>query len=205
MLYYDRGLELTGTAGVLQVYYYSANGVYDPDVTGTGHQPVGFDQAMLFYEQYVVMRSTITVTFFANTSSARVGVFLNPDTSNPTLGAIMENGYVKSQLIVATTGRWTVTRITLHCDSIAYFNSRTKNLHMMRDNFTGTSAANPAEQVYFGIFTFNALNSSNTDVLFDVELSYDVRFWEPRKISQSLLHNALKQVMQEEKTGKKKK
>lgn len=206
MLYYDMRFGNTGTAGVVQVYYFTANGVYDPDVSGTGHQPVGFDQAMLFYEQYVVFRSKITVTFVSATAGAfiRCGVFLNPDTSNPTIGQIMENGYMKSTFVGGASasgagpGHHLMKQVSLACDSVAYFNSKTKNLHMMRDVFTGTSAANPSEQVYFGIFSFNAGGANDYTVAYDVELSYDVRFWEPRKVSQSIFHDAMRKTLVKE-------
>ncbi len=79
-LYYENQLNLAGTAGVLARYVFSANGAYDPNITGTGHQMMGFDQMMLFYEQAVVVRSKIQVTFSsAFASDLRVAISLTPD------------------------------------------------------------------------------------------------------------------------------
>jgi len=211
MLYYEYQIPLAGTAGVLDTHYFSANGVYDPDVTATGHQPVGFDQAMLFFEQYVVFRSTCTVTFFSNTAGTaiRCGVFLNPDATNPTLYQIMENGYMKSNVVAGTSsansgaGFHILKKVTLNCDSVAYFNSAGRKQHMMRDTFQGTASANPTEQVYFGIFSFNMASAATYDVYCDVELSYDVRFWEPRKIAASILHQSLALTLEKQEEKKK--
>lgn len=41
---------------------YSANDCYDPDITGAGHQPRGFDQWSQFYKRYAVIGSNIRIT-----------------------------------------------------------------------------------------------------------------------------------------------
>ncbi len=193
MLYYEMQIPLAGASGILDTHYFSANAVYDPDITGTGHQPIGFDQAMLFYEQWVVLSSKITVSFYNNAAAyTRVGVFLNPDTNNPTIYGVMENGYMRSNVVSGTAigAEHNQKVVSLSCDSVAYFNSKTRNEHMMRDTFTGTAAANCTEQVYYGLFAFCAASATTTEVYADVEISYDVRFWEPRKLASSLWKQA---------------
>ncbi len=39
------------------------NSLFDPDYTGTGHQPYGFDQVTPFYSRYMVDEVNIRVTF----------------------------------------------------------------------------------------------------------------------------------------------
>lgn len=204
MLYYDSRFELTGAAGILKTYYFRANDVFDPDATGVGHQPIGFDQAMLFWEQFCVFSSKITVSFLGNTGqTVRCGIFLNPNTTDPpSFGDLMENGYLKTTIVSGQTGGasavgyWGVRSLSMTCDAIRYFQYKGKEEFFANPNFLGNVATSPAEQVYFGIFTYDFTGANNTDVFFDVTLSYDVRFQEPRKISQSLLHTALKQVLQ---------
>jgi len=45
------------------VHVFSANGTYDPDITGAGHQPRGFDQLMQLYDHNVVIYSEIYVIY----------------------------------------------------------------------------------------------------------------------------------------------
>lgn len=45
------------------VYSFRANSIYDPDLTGVGHQPRYHDQWSNFYERYMVVGSNITVKF----------------------------------------------------------------------------------------------------------------------------------------------
>jgi len=52
-----------GVAGIAGVHVINANGLWDPDTTGTGHQPRGFDQLMSMYDHYVVVGAKLKVTF----------------------------------------------------------------------------------------------------------------------------------------------
>jgi len=61
LVYHDT-VFVTSTSGVPATYVFSTNGLYDPNITGTGHQPAGFDQIMLYYNHYYVNRATIAAT-----------------------------------------------------------------------------------------------------------------------------------------------
>lgn len=54
------------------------NSLYDPDYTGTGHQPLGFDQWASVYDKYYVRRARIKVTELkdASTNVTPCGMFL---------------------------------------------------------------------------------------------------------------------------------
>jgi len=200
MLYYHERAQLTGALGALDTHYFRANDVYDPDQTGAGHQPIGFDQAMLFWEQFCVFSAKISVTFFSNSAEiVRVGVFLNPDTTNPSVGQIMEGGYMKTAIVTGSSTNANfhqIKQINMTCDNIKFFQSKNKEHYFDRDVFSGTAAASPAELAYFGVFAFGS--GVAYEVYFDAEISYDVRFWEPRKLAQSLLHDALRLAIRDE-------
>ena len=61
MRYVDSNLTLDPGAGLITSSVYSANSLYDPDITATGHQPMGFDQWSKIYRRYTVLSSKITV------------------------------------------------------------------------------------------------------------------------------------------------
>jgi len=53
----------TGASGITgSAQIYALNGLYDPDVTGVGHQPYGYDQLMTFYDIYTVRSVQINFT-----------------------------------------------------------------------------------------------------------------------------------------------
>lgn len=206
MVYYDDNMELKESSGLLQTHFFRANDAYDPDAETGGHQPIGFDQAMLNFEQFLVPHAKITVRFISNSPAAIcVGVFLSPDTTPPgTNGDLMENGDLKSTLLYgASTSTFggasnTVKTVSLTCDNAKYFSQRGLVGYQSNSVFSGTAASSPSEMNYFGIFAFCMTGAVAYSVVYDVTLSYDVIFWEPRKVSQSLSAEVLRATIEGE-------
>ena len=73
-----------------------ANGAFDPNLTGVGHQPRGFDQFMAGYETFTVTGSKISVNFVYDayqgpSSEGTLGHMQNPGA--PDFGAaVSPNG-----------------------------------------------------------------------------------------------------------------
>lgn len=164
---------------------------------------------MLYYEQCTVVASKITVTAGnGGVQSARIAVALAPDTTLPTFGEAMENGEIKSSVMdgvcyqgSAGTGYGSGTRIktiSLNCDVASYFGRRTQRELLDDTSLTCTAAANPSEQVYFSIQTWGITNT-NGGITFDVVVSYDCIFWEPRKLSLQLNSQLASLLQAEEK------
>lgn len=75
-------LPAGSSAGVLNSYSFNANDIYDPNASGTGHQPMYHDQMALFYQYYTVIASFIKVTFDQqNVSQNNYGIILSQDSS----------------------------------------------------------------------------------------------------------------------------
>jgi len=191
--YYEQSVSLAGTAGVIAQYAFTANGLYDPNITSTGHQPLGFDTMMLYYEQYTVVRSSMTVRAVGNGSQAvAVSVCLAPDTTALALPDVVENGLIVTTVLdgrgnggYGTGDR--VGRLDLACDVAKYFGRRSQRELLDDVNLYGTVAANPTEQVYFIINTWGFGSfSDNTSVSLDVTIEYEACFWEPRKVAAQL-------------------
>jgi len=193
-LYYVSGLGLTApTSGNAVTYFFTANGMFDPDITGSGHQPIGFDQMMLMYEQCTVINSCITVSFNIGAGlTVNAGIALFPDASGLTNPSqLVENGLIR--YITLTSGSSTFqnqrmrTTVTLACDVARYFGRRGVRVLLNDDSLTTTAAANPIEQVYFGVVAWQILpdGSTTTAIGFDALISFDVIYWEPKKLTES--------------------
>jgi len=65
---YSTFFSLNPGVGVSADRIFMANGMYDTDVSGTGHQPYGYDTLATQYNQWTVLRSKITVTVYNNQS-----------------------------------------------------------------------------------------------------------------------------------------
>ena len=60
---YVEEFELNPGLGSVASYVFRANGLYDPNYTGAGHQPYGFDQWMTYYNQFTVLGSKMKAIF----------------------------------------------------------------------------------------------------------------------------------------------
>lgn len=69
-LVYREQLSWSQAANQLADNVYRGNSLFDPDLTGTGGQPFGFDQWTAFYGSYTVLGSSIEVVSMLNNNSA---------------------------------------------------------------------------------------------------------------------------------------
>lgn len=169
-------------------YVFSANGIFDPDVSGTGGQPMGFDQMMLFFNHYTVVRSRIRVMAQSNSTNLRVTAALavsGSSTVTTSIEQLMENGNLTFQVLEyagAMGGACTLMR------SVNAAKFQSVDDVMDDPNMRGDAASNPAEQAYYHICCWNAASATTVTLDCQVYLEYDVIFHEPRKASISVAH-----------------
>lgn len=70
MTYCDQYFNNPGLGGIADTVF-RANSVYDPDYTGTGHQPLSHDQWGQLYHKFTVMGSKVRV-FFQNSGDVLI-------------------------------------------------------------------------------------------------------------------------------------
>ena len=188
MRYYDYAQQVSAAAGFTASRFFIANGMFDPDISGSGHQPMGFDQMMALYTTYHVIRATITVTGLPEANGACLGIYLSPDTTSITDPIrLIENGLMKFiHLAPNTDGAQRIGSVTMSVDVPRYFGRSYDTRALLNDdNLGGTAAANPFEGVYFGVCAFCFYSSATAIIDYDVMLSYDAIFSEPRKLTVS--------------------
>lgn len=177
-----------GVTGIAAIHAFSCNGCYDPDATGTGHQPMGFDQWSSFYQRYQVLRSKITVTFFATADPLQrsiVGIRTNAQTTlaYSTAATICETGDVAYAPLTFATGGNNVARVTKHFDARQQFGARGI---IGEDALSALITANPSEQYYFIVFAAPASPGDDTpEIDCQVQIEYEVLFSSPREMSSS--------------------
>lgn len=197
--YYDNCLIYSGT-GTAGTYVLSANGLYDPDITSTGHQPMSFDQLMLSFEHFVVTRSKITAAFRNEVENNKpsVGISLNAGpTAITNFQQLVENGnMVRSNLGQVGSSTSCVT-LQLPVNISTY-----GSVPDLLDNssYRGSIAANPVEQVYYHISVWNPDNPTVTvSVGVEFFIEFEAWFIEPRKNSVSLNKALHAMILREQK------
>lgn len=171
------------TLGALITYVYSANGMYDPNITGTGHQPRGFDQLMPMYDHYAVTSCRITV-HVDNSSSAGVLFGIVPvDTFTPRGSAsdYLEDRKAKWIHLSPINSGVSTKSISHYVDIGKFLGRKVK----FEDDLKGSASANPADQVYWHIVMFNLYSTSDTGVSWVPVLDYSAALIEPKMPSQS--------------------
>lgn len=184
LTYAERGFTLnSGIGGTVAAHVFSANGLFDPDITGVGHQPAGFDEMMSFFDHYTVISSKIYVNFANRDGSNRnfAGIYISDNSTIETdYRVIVENGLGTYSLLDFSNGGNDTMEISVPV-STSRFLGRPDILS--EDDLRGTNAANPAEQVYFIVWCAPDSNVDGADVKFSVRIEYVVQFTEPKRVA----------------------
>ncbi len=170
-----------GTPGV-QVF--SCNGLFDPNITGTGHQPRGFDQLMAMYDHYVVLGSKITVWFSATLESTLCGVAARDSaTVEVDVNEYIEDT-VNAYTCMGETGSGAEPKKIVLKNSIRKFLGRS---NVMSDSqLKGSSAANPTEQAFYHVYSEALDPALDLGALHcSAEIEYLVALIEPKQPTQS--------------------
>lgn len=182
-----------GAAGIVS-HVFSANGLFDPDITSTGHQPHYYDEFSALYNKYRVLSSKIQVTPIlsgtGNVNPALYGVFRDSDsTLNYSLGtAIIED--------VRNKGSWGlhagVSSARGQYGNMTVVKRASFNVKQLtpegRDDATLTTA-NPTTgsgtDTYFQIWCASVLGNNPGIVSFLVQIDSVVEFTDPLHLAQS--------------------
>lgn len=175
--YSDAGVSINpGLAGSPGVYIYSCNGLYDPNYTASGHQPLGFDQVKELYQAYYVIRSRLKVFFY--NSDAGTPVIVGITIKNDTTALSDSNIYIEQPGTVWTvlTGNGkdnSCKTLSMTWDADKYSKWNVQG----HDVFAGTSGTNPDLQWYFHIWVAALDASTDPNVTnFATELNYHAKW-----------------------------
>ena len=182
MRYVER-LGLQSTTGALATYVFRATSLFDPNFTGTGHQPFMFDSMASFYNRYVVIGSKITATFTNDDSDNKdpcdVGIYLSKDVSPPytQMDEFVEAGKGTFKVIQSEARKPT---------SVSSFYSAKKfwNIKDIKDNIDklgSTVSTTPGENGYFQIYA-QAYNGATINLNCRVVMEFAVIFSEPKDV-----------------------
>lgn len=176
--YYHAGFINPG-ANELGKYEFRANSVYDPDLTGGGHQPRGFDELMAHYDHFMVKGLTATVTFDNDNGKACIGGLCLRDTSSTTnfttVQDLMEYSYKKSRILGHGGASNCVKTFSIACNPNQW-------AHVNRENQRGGASVNPAEDVILAVVGTTLDGSDGPAIRFYLTLTYDVLFIEPKAL-----------------------
>jgi len=186
-------LNFVSTSANVGTYVFSANGAYDPNITGGSLIPAGFNNLMLIYEHYTVYQSKIVVTFTNNNANVNmVGIHLEPDTTASTDASNMLELPYSQVVQLEPAGVYGSSKtLSMTCNLSKYFG---ENVLKTTSMYRGDVLSNPTEQAYYHLKCFG-LKGTAADVYITVKIEYSAMFTEPREFSPSLSTNIHQQIV----------
>jgi len=176
-LRYVDELNLTSTVGGLTTNVFAANGIFDPDITGIGHQPMYRDNFAALYDQYVVLGSKITVkaTNIGTSSGVILGITGDDDfTLSTTFTTRMEQNNSVYTLLGQQGSGHDYAELVMDFSPLRDFGVAVKD-----DGSSATAvASNPSEIWTFGVWINSTGGAATNSVHLTVEIEYTVKFTE---------------------------
>jgi len=178
------GSSTLGAITSTQVF--RANDLFDPDFSGTGHQPMGFDQLMVWYNHFCVRTAKI-ILVAKNTAATAPTVCLRVDADSTPLTVIdriVELGGCVTEDLEIKGAYGANKKLKLSLD-IAKLQGVKPSAMTADANLRGTAASSPTEVSYFHITMWDTVGLSNSSMEVDVILEQTATFFEPRDITES--------------------
>lgn len=159
-------------------YIFTCNGLYDPNVTGTGHQPMGFAQLMTLYNHYKVTRSSIKITVLSAINlPINICCYVDDDTTPANYLAAYEQAGVVS--VGGNTQAGNFRPLRQKWNGATIFGDT-----LIDKNHAGNATNNPTELSTYVIYSSDPTASSATYYV-SVEIQYFTTFYELRPLPQS--------------------
>lgn len=160
-LKYYEVVQMTSTTGVVAKYQWSCNGLYDPNITAGGHQPMYFDSYMALYDHYTVIGSKLTIKMVQNATNINpttVAVYQDDDTTTTNVAAPETAAeQAGAQIMLFAAGDNNPRSITSTWSAKKTFGGSI----LGNDNLQGNASGNPSEQTYYTV-TLKACDGAST-------------------------------------------
>lgn len=186
LTYCEKGVSVNpGAGGIAGDYVFSLNNLYDPNVTGTGHQPLGFDQLAALYRYFVVTKARAFITFYNVDTSNEALCVASVSTSSTSITDItnaIENGRSSYQMVSKAGDSRAIVDMKLAVDIGRELGPKDP---IDNPQLWGTSAGGPTTGLF--LHTSAAPNSTNDSSLtgISVVIEYDAIFFEPLTVASS--------------------
>lgn len=165
-------------------YRYNLNSVFDPNRTGTGHQPYGHDSLAAIYNRYRVISCRYAVSFVDTAGNYVQCAVLpaNEEVAALTISEIRENPRARYVLQSPQAPTRSV-KGNVYLPSLV---GRNKAQYMADDRYQAQTGSSPAELAIMNIFFQRQDDSVNTiSGPLNIMLEYTVEWFDVKNLAQS--------------------
>lgn len=175
---YSETFTLNAGIGTSTQYLFSANGCYDPNTTGTGTQPRGFDQLMALYDHGTCIGSKIDVGFYNPNATAQIVAVSVRDTvvTVANFKDMLEQPSCVWSMLPANDGGG-VCNLTMAVNPTKFLGRASP---LSDDALQFSASNNPAEECYYVIATGDAPGGDPAAIVVSVRITYTCILHEPK-------------------------
>lgn len=182
-LRYSENVSFAVSASNTLYNYVFRSGIYDPDVTGTGHQPLYRDQLAALYNKYRVYGIKYYIAIKSGTAIELTTFYVkhNSDsTTDTSLYTLRERAEGKALVLNAANGAVNKTRGYM---SVPKTFGISKKEFIADDDFVSSIGADPAKTAYLQLYSHTV--GGATTIYAAVDLVYYVEFFDRIDVASS--------------------
>ena len=180
-----------GSTGVLgSIQKYNLNGLYDPDVTGAGHQPYGFDAMSTIYTRHKVNACKVELIISDPTidSMSIAWLMTNPSNTADTIAGSspyqIQERTMGGTTLLNSSGSQKVKK-TFWFPMYKCANLSKLQFKADPDNFTGSDSGNPGSLCQFQFAVADLRGGSAGSVMIEIKLHYFTTFYDRKVLATS--------------------
>lgn len=172
----------------MNVWQLRLNSIFDPNLTGVGHQPYGRDQFEPIYGRYRVISCSYVINAWSSDGAAiQVAALPANEAHTPAFSSaseIRENPRAKYIVQNGQGADFKTLRGKVYLPSLV---GRNKSQYMADDRFQATMGSSPAENAVLNIYAqmVDEQLLINPSTVFAVTLKYTVEFFDAKVLPQS--------------------
>jgi len=163
-------------------FVFNLNSLFDPDLTGVGHQPYGYDQLAVLYNRYRVIGTSWHVSCLKQSAPVVLAALpANETTTMLTCSEMRENP--RTKFINQNPGA--AVKVLSGYTSIPSLVGRTKAQYMADDRYQADVTSNPAEFARLNILVNSSADVPLAGEPLQVTLEFMVEFFDLKHLAQS--------------------
>lgn len=181
----------TGAAGILgTAQVMRLNSCFDPNFTGTGHQPYGFDQLAAFFQSYIVhaCRYRLICSTIGGTPEVAVAFQVLPTGTNFISGTTVDAATEKSMAVVFPVGPSGNARTREVSGAVKIHQVMGVSPEQYANDlpqFAAAVSANPTTACYLEVCIGSYSGSAGETLAVQIVMDFDVEFFQPVTMAQS--------------------
>ena len=179
-------------SGIPKTYNFRANSIFDPDLSGVGHQPMGHDEMSTVYDHYCVIGSKIKCHFVPQGGQLvnvdmlyMLQVADTPPVHGNAIDFLEQNNTKGSTIAPAYAGK--ATTLTAFYSPYKLFGLSKKDSLISNSKLNASFGTNPIEDACFqvGVVCPTATSANPAPIRVRVEIEYLVVCTERRPLNRS--------------------